>query len=596
LSLMFGGPPRHWKLQDPEEPELLREVFSYESVPRVPFDHCLRPINPPQQMMITDTTFRDGQQALPPFSVEQMVDLYELLHRLGGEGLIRQCEFFLYTERDREAVRRCLELGYRWPEITGWIRARKEDLSLVREMGLRETGILTSVSDYHIFLKLKKRRSEAMHDYLRVVEAALSEGIVPRCHFEDVTRADIYGFCVPFAIELMKLREQSGINVKIRLCDTLGFGIPYPGAALPRSVEKLVRAMIEDAGVPGELLEWHGHNDFHKALVNAVTAWLHGCAAANGTLLGVGERTGNAPVEALVIEYLALCGDQLRPDTRAIAEIARYFQERLGVQLPPTYPFAGAEFNATKAGIHADGLLKDEEIYNIFDTRRILGRPPTVIITDKSGLAGIAYWVNSHLDLEGDRRVDKRHPGVVRIHRWVMEQYRQGRVTPISAPEMERLARKHLPELFVSEFDRLKYRAYQMAAHLVEEVVEHPDIRSMDPKRQVPVMQKLILDNPFIQFAYVTNLEGRKITPNVIHPEDRAKYSRFEGDVDFSDRPWFINPIHTGRVYVSDLYTSSITGALCVTVSAPIRDEAEEIVGVLGVDIRFEELTKETAG
>ena len=129
---------------------------------------------------------------------------------------------------------------------------------------------------------------------------------------EDVTRADIYGFCVPFAIELMKLREESGVDIKLRLCDTMGYGVPYPGAALPRSVPKLVRAMIDDAGVPGHLLEWHGHNDFHKVLVNSVTAWLYGCGAVNGALLGFGERTGNAPIEGMLIEYISLRGHHRR--------------------------------------------------------------------------------------------------------------------------------------------------------------------------------------------------------------------------------------------------------------------------------------------
>jgi isopropylmalate/homocitrate/citramalate synthase len=143
-------------------------------------------------------------------------------------------------------------------------------------MGLKETGILTSVSDYHIFLKLKLSRKQAMEKYLEIAAAALDQGIIPRCHFEDVTRADIYGFVVPFAVELMKLSEKSKLPVKMRLCDTLGFGITYPEAALPRSVPKLVRALIDDAGVPGKYLEWHGHNDFHKVLINAATAWLYG--------------------------------------------------------------------------------------------------------------------------------------------------------------------------------------------------------------------------------------------------------------------------------------------------------------------------------
>jgi isopropylmalate/homocitrate/citramalate synthase len=506
--------------------------------------------------------------------------------------VIRQTEFFLYSNRDRESVERCLAKGYQYPEITAWIRAVEQDLDLVLEMGLRETGILTSVSDYHIFYKLNSSRAKIMEKYLAIVRAALDKGIVPRCHFEDITRSDIYGFCVPFAIELMKLREETSIDIKIRLCDTLGFGVTYPGAALPRSVPKLVRAMIDDAGVPGNLLEWHGHNDFHKVLINAATAWLYGCSAANGTLLGFGERTGNAPIEGLIIEHIGLMGHDNGIDTAAITDMANYFSQELGYKIPHNYPFVGSDFNATSAGIHADGLIKNEEIYNIFNTTKILSRPVSITITDKTGIAGVAYWINSRLRLEGERAINKRHPGIVKIHKRIMQEYDGGRVTSISRKEMEQWARQYLPEYFVSEFDLLKQQAHGLAAHLVEEVVESDEIKSMDPTRQEPVLQSLLDLNPFIQYIYVTDREGIKTTRNITHISDRAKYEKAQVGEDLSDRNWFINPIKDGKVHITDFYKSIYTGALCITVSAPIRDAADDIVGVLGLDIRFEELAK----
>ncbi|MFH1625345.1 MAG: histone-lysine N-methyltransferase, partial [Pseudomonadota bacterium] len=465
--------PARFKLEEVKEPNLFREIFSYDEVCKIEFDNKILPISPAEEIFITDTTFRDGQQARPPYTAGQIADVFEMLHRLGGpKGVIRQSEFFLYSKRDREAIEKCLAKGFEFPEITGWIRASKNDLELVKQMGLRETGILTSVSDYHIFLKLNKTRREAMDDYLRIVSEALNRRIVPRCHFEDITRADIYGFCVPFALELMRLREESKIDIKIRLCDTMGYGVTYPGAALPRSVDKLVRAMIDDAGVPGRLLEWHGHNDFHKVHINATTAWLYGCSGVNGTLLGFGERTGNAAIEGLIIEYIALKGDSEGIDTTVITEMANYFEREIGVHIPASYPFVGTDFNTTQAGIHADGVSKNEEIYNIFNTTKILKRPPGITISDKSGTAGIAQWINTHLRLKGGNRVDKRHPGIAKIHKWVAKQYDSGRVTSISHEEMERQARKHLPEFFVSEFDRLKLRAHELAAHLIEEIIE----------------------------------------------------------------------------------------------------------------------------
>jgi citrate (Re)-synthase len=439
-------------LVDVAEPNLLRDVFPYDSVPKVVFDGVSEPLDPAPDFFITDTTFRDGQQARPPYTVAQIVAMYEMLHRLGGpRGIIRQSEFFLYSNVDREAVRRCQELGYDFPEVTGWIRAVKADFKLVKEMGLKETGILTSCSDYHIFLKLKRTRRQALEDYLEIVQAALDAGIRIRCHLEDATRADFYGFVVPFVSRLMDLSAASRIPIKIRVCDTLGFAVPYPGVALPRSVPKLIAGLRRECGVPPECLEWHGHNDFHKVLANATAAWLYGCMYANGTLLGYGERTGNPPLEGLVMDYVSLKGDTNGMDLSVISEIASYFENEIGYRIPPNYPFVGRDFNVTRAGIHADGLLKDEEIYNVFDTAKILHRPPRVAVDKTSGTAGIAWWINSFLGLSRDRQVEKKSAEVQKIAEWVDAQYADGRTTSISDEEMMTQVRRVMPALIAAQ-------------------------------------------------------------------------------------------------------------------------------------------------
>jgi isopropylmalate/homocitrate/citramalate synthase len=442
-----GGRLSAPQIREVAEPNLLREMFPYDAVPKIEFDQVIETPDPAPEFFITDTTFRDGQQARPPYSVDQIVALYTMLHRLGGpHGVIRQTEFFLYSDLDREAVRRCLALGFQFPEVTGWIRAVKADLKLVKEIGIKETGILTSCSDYHIFRKLRKTRGQALEDYLEIVKSALDEGLIIRCHLEDATRADFYGFVVPFVAQLMELRAASGAQVKIRVCDTLGFGVPYPGVALPRSVPKLILGLRRECGVPSECLEWHGHNDFHKVLANATAAWLYGCTYANGTLLGYGERTGNPPVEGLVMDYISLKGRN-GIDTAAITEIADYFENEIGYRIPSNYPFVGREFNSTRAGIHADGLLKDEEIYNIFDTNKILGRPPRVAVDKTSGTAGVAWWINSYFKLKGASQVGKQAAAVRKITDWVDHQYMAGRNTSISDEELAVLVRLHIPEI-----------------------------------------------------------------------------------------------------------------------------------------------------
>ena len=436
-----------FELQDAKEPNLLRETFPYTDVPKIAFNNTVVPMNPPENIWMTDTTFRDGQQAFPPFTVEQISHLFDLMHKLGGpNGMIRQTEFFLYSDKDKKAVRKCQEKGYEFPQITSWIRANKDDFKLVKEMGIKETGILTSCSDYHIFLKLKKTRKEALDMYLDIVKSALEEGIIPRCHFEDITRADFYGFVIPFAKELMKLSKEANMPVKIRACDTLGFGVAYPGVALPRNVNGIMYGLTHHAGVPSEWLEWHGHNDFYRALTNSTFAWLYGCSGINATLLGRGERTGNTPIEALAIEYIAFRGSHNGMDLSAITEIADYFRKELKYEVPNMQPFVGAHFNSTRAGIHADGLLKEQEIYNVFDTDSILNRPPEVAITDRAGLAGIAYWINTQYPdfKDSQNKIDKTHPGVLKIKEYIDELFKGDRRNPLTKDEMTELIKKYI--------------------------------------------------------------------------------------------------------------------------------------------------------
>jgi len=424
-SNLLEQDPYKYSLQDIEDPQLYREMFPYDQIPIIPFNHRRVPMGMPQDIWITDTTFRDGQQSRAPYSTKQIVDLYDMLHRLGGEnGIIRQTEFFVYSKKDQEALYKCMERGYKFPEATTWIRATKKDFQLVKDIGIRETGILVSCSDYHIFHKLKMTRKQALDHYLGVVSDALAAGLHPRCHFEDITRADFYGFVVPFVNELSNLSRESGLPIKIRACDTMGYGVPYPGVALPRSVPGIIYGLQHYSDVPPELLEWHGHNDFYLAVANAVSAWMYGASSVNCSLLGIGERTGNVPLEAMVMQYASLRGTTDGMDTTVITEIADYFKHEIGYEIPPMTPFVGDSFNVTRAGIHADGLLKHEEIYNIFDTKKILNKPAMVAISNTSGLAGIAMWINNHYNLSEELKVDKRSELVTKIKDWVDEEYK----------------------------------------------------------------------------------------------------------------------------------------------------------------------------
>src|SRR5256884_2283901 len=181
---------------DAAEPNLLRDDFPYTRIPPI---RC----NPPgvaearpAKSWTTAPPFRDGQQARAPYTVDQIVHLYDLLAQLGGP-VIRQTELFAYTPLDREAIAACQQRP--GPEVTTWMRASLEDLKAVVATGVKETGILVSASDYHIFLKMHRTRREAADDYARVARAAIEAGLLPPCNPEGPTRADLDGLVPPLA-------------------------------------------------------------------------------------------------------------------------------------------------------------------------------------------------------------------------------------------------------------------------------------------------------------------------------------------------------------------------------------------------------------
>ena len=557
-------------LQDVKQPQLYRDLYPYTQICRTTFDDVVLAPHPAGEMHITDTTFRDGQQARPPYTVAQIKKMFEFLYRLGGRtGLISASEFFLYSEKDRRSIEVCRSLGYQFPKVTAWIRANKQDLALARDMEFDEVGMLTSVSDYHIFLKLGKTRQQAMDMYVDMARQALEWGIVPRCHFEDITRADIYGFCLPLAQQLMELSRQANMPVKIRLCDTMGYGVPYPGAALPRSVQRLVHAFTDEAGVPGEQLEWHGHNDFHKVLVNGVTAWLYGCGSVNGTLFGFGERTGNTPIEALAIEYISITGDDAAADTRVISEIAEFFEKEL-------------HYN-----------IQNEEIYNIFDTTLLLGKPVPIVITDKSGRAGVAYWINHNLHLNGTgKEVTKKHPSVGKIYNDIMKAYENGRTTHFSYEEMQNLVHRYMPEFQITEYDRMKQLAGELSAYVLIRLSHERDLLDFGA-RATELLENFARQHTFIQLISLTDSKGLlKCMALTADKTYRPLYSSLHEDFDFSDREWFQVPMQTGDLHIMDVYTSRFTGKLIITVSCAVTDEEDQILGVLSCDMQVEQILK----
>jgi isopropylmalate/homocitrate/citramalate synthase len=423
-------------MPDPAAPELYESTFPRDGFPK--YEWTERPRGLPPVVWTTETTHRDGQQGGLPLTVEQGIRIYELMCAFtGASGAIRQAEFFVYRDADRRILEGALE-RYRdgaAVEPTTWIRASAKDAALVRRIGVQETGMLASASDYHTFYKFTPGgRRTAAASYLDAVRAVLDAGLRPRLHLEDATRAS-EDFILPFthAVKDVAAAYPEIAPPKFRICDTMGLGLPYEDVAWPRSVPRQVQRLRE-AGVASEDLEFHPHNDTHLVVANCLAAIQAGCAAVNGTLLGKGERTGNAPLEAILLHAAGMgCLGDL-PDFHALNDLAALYEE-MGETVPPKYPLYGRDAHRTRAGIHADGLNKFWWMYAPFDVPRLLGRPLEISLTRDSGLAGLVFLVKQHTG----RELTKDDPELLRIHDELVRQFDAGRQTAVEWEEISEL-------------------------------------------------------------------------------------------------------------------------------------------------------------
>lgn len=430
-------------LTDPPSPEYFLDSFPRDDFPRYLWTE--RPRTLPEFVWTTETTHRDGQQGGLPLTTDQGLRIYDILCRFTGRsGAIRQAEFFVYRASDRDALRGALERFRSGAPIepTTWIRATRKDTDLIRALGVRETGMLASISDYHTFHKFTPGgRAQAARTYLDAVATVLDAGIRPRLHLEDATRAPV-DFLVAFVEAVLEAAASYGpaLRPKFRICDTMGLGLPYDDVQLPRSVPGMIRALRKLGLEPGDL-EFHPHNDTGLVLANCLAALRAGCGAINGTCLGKGERTGNAPLEQVILHLIGMgYFGEARPDFTALNDLAALYAQ-MGAPLPPTYPLYGRDAHRTRAGIHADGLNKFWWMYAPFNVPALLGRPLEVSLTKDSGLAGLIFLVKQHLGVE----LSKDDPALHEVHVWVQREFELGRQTSIEWEELEPVVRRALP-------------------------------------------------------------------------------------------------------------------------------------------------------
>jgi isopropylmalate/homocitrate/citramalate synthase len=408
-----------------------RVYYNYQGkLPPVPMEEQPVSLPPVDDLpkLITDTTLRDGAQdsRVALFPHEARVRYYDLLHRLdNGTGTIYAVEAFIYQKRDAWTLDQLLARGYQWPKVTTWTRATPKDIKELVQVSqgrITETGMLASASDHHIFDKLGFRsKEEAIEKYLQPIETALEHNITPRIHLEDCTRADIFGWVIPF---MQRVLEASNGLAKFRICDTIGWGAPDPYAALPWGIPRLFAVIKAETGAE---LEFHGHNDFGLATANSIMSWRYGGKKVNTAFGGLGERTGNCSLEQMVAALIRYYGDP-GLDLTALEEMKQLVHNEV-TPLPDRAPIIGEVFT-TAAGIHQAGVARQDEapgglIYLPF-AASLFGRKEVELsrVGSLSGSEGIVALLNNEMERRGkEQRFSNTSRVVKQIYDRIQAEY-----------------------------------------------------------------------------------------------------------------------------------------------------------------------------
>jgi len=348
---------------DEPGPNLLRHVFPSYRVPRLGFPEAGLPTHLPAAARCIDTTLGQGRAVLAAPDPGQLARLHRLLAELDARaGLLRGLELRLRDRADRELVAAALEEHTRGenplaPTVS--LPASAETLALLEGLPLREAGLALPASDY---LVAGGGRAALAEELPALLDLCLEQGIQPRLDLLDVTRADLRPL-LPILERSLGHVTGRGARLRLRLVDSFGLGLPFAEAPLPRSVPRLLAELRERFGLqPGDL-EFEAHDDLGLALATSLAAWLHGAGGLVGSLGGVGERAGLAPLELLLLHLAGCYGSdcELARVTDLYALLAP-----LGLRLSPRHPLFGEE------ALRAEQTLPGE-LQGPFDTFRVLG-------------------------------------------------------------------------------------------------------------------------------------------------------------------------------------------------------------------------------
>ncbi|WP_019176519.1 homocitrate synthase [Methanomassiliicoccus luminyensis] len=322
------------------------------------------------KLNICDTTLRDGEQAAGiVFANLEKVRIAKLLDEIGVQQL--EVGIPAMGGDEKTAIKRIAHLGLN-ASILGWNRANKEDIAHSIDCDVDSVAISMSASDIHIEHKLMKDRQWVLDKIVESVEYAKAHGMYISVNGEDMSRAD-----PEFMVQFCQTAKEAGAD-RVRYCDTLGI-------MTPSGTYAAIKNIVDKVGIP---VEMHTHNDFGMATANAISGVQAGATFLSTTVMGIGERTGNSPLEEVVMAAKHLLSIDTGIETKRFREVTEYVARASGREIPAWKPIVGSNCFAHEAGIHTDGVMKFLSNYEPYSPEEV-GMSRKIIVGKHSGRSTI---------------------------------------------------------------------------------------------------------------------------------------------------------------------------------------------------------------
>jgi 2-isopropylmalate synthase len=364
---------------------------------------------PAAPVLLDDETLRDGLQS-PSVRTPSIAQKIEILHLIDALG-IETADIGLpgagpHVVRDVERLAREIVDGRLRVRANCAARTVLADVTPIIEIAQR-TGLAIECCTFVGSSPLRQYAEGWTIDMLQrrteeAVRAAVAAGLPVMYVTEDTTRAD------PESLRALYSTAIRAGAARVCIADTVGHAMP----AGARAVVRFVQSVVDECG-GGIGIDWHGHRDRDLAIANSLAAMEAGATRLHGAAIGIGERVGNTPMDALLAN-LVLMGRR-QADLTRLGEYCRLVSDATGVPIPPNYPIVGRDAYRTATGVHAAAVIKafrkhDPELADVVYSAvpaRLVGREQTIEIGPMSGRSNVVYWLERRGLPVTDERVDR---------------------------------------------------------------------------------------------------------------------------------------------------------------------------------------------